>query len=97
MRKHPRCSSARASRWRSCWARRVRDLSLARREELPQKAEAAANAFQARGGRAGEGGRAEATGFWQKMAAAGRTTIRGEPGEEMVERSWNRTVEAGRT
>ena len=67
-----------------------------RREELPQKAKRLRIAFRRAVQEPEKVARAEPP-VWQKMAAAVGTTIAVSLAKKMVERSWNRTVEAGRT
>ena len=67
-----------------------------RREELPQKAKRLRIAFRRAVAGPEKVVRAEPP-VWQKMAAAVGTTIAVSLAKKMVERSWNRTVEAGRT
>ena len=67
-----------------------------KREELPQKAKRLRTAFRRAVEEPEKVARAEPP-VWQKMAAAVGTTIAVSLAKKMVERSWNSTVEAGRT
>jgi len=67
-----------------------------KREELPQKAKRLRIAFRRAMDEPEKVARAEPP-VWQKMAAAVGTTIAVSLAKKMVERSWNRTVEAGRS
>jgi hypothetical protein len=67
-----------------------------KREELPQKAKRLRTAFRRAVDEPEKVARADPP-VWQKMAAAVGTTIAVSLAKKMVERSWNRTVEAGRT
>jgi len=67
-----------------------------KREELPQKAKRMRIAFRRTVEEPEKVVRAEPP-VWQKMAAAVGTTIAVSLAKKMVERTWNQTVEAGRT
>jgi hypothetical protein len=67
-----------------------------KRDELPQKAKRLRIAFRRAVAEPEKVARAEPP-VWQKMAAAVGTTIAVSLAKKMVERSWNRTVEAGRS
>ncbi len=67
-----------------------------KREELPQKAKRMRIAFRRTVEEPEKVARAEPP-VWQKMAAAVGTTIAVSLAKKMVERTWNQTVEAGRT
>ena len=67
-----------------------------KREELPQKAKRLRTAFRRAVEEPEKVARAEPP-VWQKMAAAVGTTIAVSLAKKMVERTWNSTVEAGRT
>ncbi len=67
-----------------------------KRDELPQKAKRLRIAFRRAVDEPENVARAEPP-VWQKMAAAVGTTIAVSLAKKMVERTWNQTVEAGRT
>ena len=67
-----------------------------KRGELPQKAKRLRTAFRRAVEEPEKVARAEPP-VWQKMAAAVGTTIAVSLAKKMVERTWNSTVEAGRT
>lgn len=67
-----------------------------KREELPEKAKRLRIAFERAVEKPEKVARAEAP-AWQKILAAVGTTIAVSLTKKIVERTWNRTVQAGRT